>query len=250
MLGLTYEQMDVFANSPVFMFPQMLPEFRFLPEEEIERRVRIFFSESEDKYVLHELSYCWLTRLGFSRATSFSSLSRRRRTKVPTAIKLRVHLILMYRWHLSSDLQAANTLWHPSIVFSTHSYYHSSQQSGLCQERSQSGVPPALKIWLGPGGSQLLLRYTILGGSMLDFQKSVLSGPVQPVRWWHLWSKSGLQGYEWTYALIAALSSWLRTIDFSSKSGSKKIPLDSSIPSAGWGLDITNEPDPFSAIDR
>jgi len=47
--GLSYNQMNVFATSPVFLYPQMIPECRFIVESELERKVRVFFSNAEDK---------------------------------------------------------------------------------------------------------------------------------------------------------------------------------------------------------
>jgi len=49
MQGLSYSQMNVFATNPVFMYPQMLPECRFIIEDDIVRKVRVFFSDAEDK---------------------------------------------------------------------------------------------------------------------------------------------------------------------------------------------------------
>ena len=47
--GLMYSQMQLFATNPVFMYPQMLPECRFIVEAELEKKVRVFFSTAEDK---------------------------------------------------------------------------------------------------------------------------------------------------------------------------------------------------------
>jgi len=47
--GLSYTQMHIFATDPVFLYPQMLPECRFVVESELERKVRVFFSDAEDK---------------------------------------------------------------------------------------------------------------------------------------------------------------------------------------------------------
>jgi len=47
--GLSYAQMNLFATSKVFLYPQMLPECRFIVEDELERKVRVFFSGAEDK---------------------------------------------------------------------------------------------------------------------------------------------------------------------------------------------------------
>jgi len=47
--GLNYAQMHVFAMDPVFLYPQMLPECRFIVEDKLERKVRVCFSEAEDK---------------------------------------------------------------------------------------------------------------------------------------------------------------------------------------------------------
>ena len=47
--GLSYAHMRVFATDPVFMYPQMLPECRFIVEDQLDRKVRVFFSEAEDK---------------------------------------------------------------------------------------------------------------------------------------------------------------------------------------------------------
>jgi len=47
--GLSYTQMQVFATDPVFLYPQMLPECRFIVENELDRKVRVFFSDAEDK---------------------------------------------------------------------------------------------------------------------------------------------------------------------------------------------------------
>ena len=49
--GLSYAQMNLFATSEVFLYPQMLPECRFIVEDELERKVRVFFSGAEDKWV-------------------------------------------------------------------------------------------------------------------------------------------------------------------------------------------------------
>ena len=44
-LMLSYERMEIFAGSPVFIFPQMLPEVKFVQDKK-ERRVN--FTEAED----------------------------------------------------------------------------------------------------------------------------------------------------------------------------------------------------------
>lgn len=46
--GLSYKQMEVLSASSVFMFPHMLPERRFVADALGEKRVRVYFSESED----------------------------------------------------------------------------------------------------------------------------------------------------------------------------------------------------------
>ena len=47
-----------------------------------------------------------------------------------------------------------------------------------------SGEPPWLEIWQGPSCTELILRYTILGGSHARFPNvGIRSGTVQPVGW-------------------------------------------------------------------
>lgn len=53
--GLTYKQMEVFAASGVFAFPEMLPEYNLYVEDISERKIRPQFLKSEDKLVAWHL---------------------------------------------------------------------------------------------------------------------------------------------------------------------------------------------------
>jgi len=55
MQALNYKQIETFASSPAFVFPQMIPEFRLIVETDDLRKVRIYFSTAEDKLVVHSL---------------------------------------------------------------------------------------------------------------------------------------------------------------------------------------------------
>lgn len=46
--GLTYNQMAVLSSSPVFIFPEMLPESRFIQDDNSEKQRRVLFSTAED----------------------------------------------------------------------------------------------------------------------------------------------------------------------------------------------------------
>ena len=46
--GLTYEQMEVLATNTAFIFPQMLPEYSFVPNDVPLSRGRVIFSSAED----------------------------------------------------------------------------------------------------------------------------------------------------------------------------------------------------------
>jgi hypothetical protein len=46
--ALNYKQMAVFASSPAFVFPEMIPKCNLYSEESEEKAVRRYFSESED----------------------------------------------------------------------------------------------------------------------------------------------------------------------------------------------------------
>ena len=46
--GLTYNQMAVLSSSTVFIYPEMLPEGRFIYYDNTEKQSRVLFSTAED----------------------------------------------------------------------------------------------------------------------------------------------------------------------------------------------------------
>lgn len=63
--GLTYNQMTALCSSPAFIFPEMLPESRFIQDDSTEKQRRVLFSTAEDTYVDIELYiYGWYDHCG------------------------------------------------------------------------------------------------------------------------------------------------------------------------------------------